>query len=80
MFLAVDVARLMGEEEIRERMAEYRDYIRNIPTISGKLLILPGELENACAAERTANGIPLPSAVYDELQMLAKDWGLSADF
>lgn len=80
MFLAVDVARLMGEEEIRERMAEYRDYIRNIPTISGKPLILPGELENACAAERTANGIPLPSAVYDELQMLAKDWGLSADF
>lgn len=80
MFMAIDVSRLMGEEEIRERMAEYRDYVRSIPTVSGKPLILPGELEAACAADRAANGIPLPDAVYNELQELAEAYGLSKDF
>lgn len=80
MFMAVDVARLMGEEEIHQRMKEYRDYIRSIPTVSGKPLILPGELEAACAADRSANGIPLPDAVYNELQSLAKEYSLSTDF
>ena len=78
MFLAVDVSRLLGEEEIRARMQEYRDYVRSIPTVSGKPLILPGELEAACQAERLETGIPLPETLYRELRGLAEEYGLSA--
>ncbi|HJB53154.1 MAG TPA: Ldh family oxidoreductase [Candidatus Oscillibacter pullicola] len=77
MFLAVDVSRLMGEEEIRRRMTEYRDYIRSIPTVSGKPLVLPGEIEAACMRERLQNGIPLLESLYAELESLAKQYQLS---
>lgn len=77
MLLAVDVSRLMGEEEIRRRMTEYRDYIRSIPTVSGKPLVLPGEIEAARMRERLQNGIPLPESLYAELKSLAKQYQLS---
>lgn len=77
MFFAADLSPLAGREEIRRRMAEYRDYIRGIPTISGKQLLLPGEPEALCAAERLQNGIPVPEALCQELQELAETYRLS---
>ena len=67
----------LSEEEIRRRMTEYRDYIRSIPTVSGKPLVLPGEIEAACMRERLQNGIPLPESLYAELESLAKQYQLS---
>lgn len=77
MFLAVDLSRLLAPEDIRQRMTEYRDYVRSIPTASGKPLILPGELEAACALDRARHGIPLPETVYLELKELAESHALS---
>lgn len=78
MFLAADADRLLGREEIRARMEEYRNYIRSIPTVSGTPLIFPGEIEEACAAERRAHGIPLPEAVYRQLKELGEQYELAA--
>lgn len=77
MFLAVDVSKLMDREEIRERMTEYRDYVRSIPTVSGRPLVLPGEIEAACMEERIRRGIPLPESLYQELRSLAEQYQLS---
>ncbi len=79
MFMAVDITRLIDKEDIRERMAEYRDYVQSIPTVSGKPLILPGEIENANYQERSVHGIPLPESIYQELLGLKKTYGLGAD-
>lgn len=77
MFMVMDLTKLMGEDEIRERMVEYREYVRSIQTVSGHPLILPGELEAASEAKRTAEGIPLPEAVYLELKNLAETYQLN---
>lgn len=77
MFMAVDLSRLMTQEEIRKGMMEYRDYIRSIPTVSGRPLVLPGEIEAACEKERLEKGIPLPDTIYQELRSLAQEHGLS---
>ena len=76
MFLAVDLKQLMGEEEIRDRMTEYRDYIRSIPTVSGKPLILPGELEESCRKERERDGIPMPETLVKEFLEMAERYGV----
>lgn len=77
MFMAVDLSRLLSPEEIRTGMLEYRDYVRSIPTTSGRPLVLPGEIEAACEKERLESGIPLPETLYQELKTLAKEHGLS---
>ncbi|MEG0764986.1 MAG: Ldh family oxidoreductase, partial [Pseudoflavonifractor sp.] len=64
----------------QERMAEYRDYIQSIPTLSATPLTFPGEIEAACKAERLEHGIPVPDAVYRELQDLAKRSGVTMNF
>lgn len=77
MFMAVDLSRLIGKEEIRRGMQEYRDYVRSIPTTSGRPLVLPGEIEAACEKERLEHGIPLPDTLYQELKALVQEHGLS---
>lgn len=77
MLLAIDCGVMLGKEAIRERMAEYRDYIRSIPTTDGKPLCFPGEIEAGVKARRLAEGIPVPDAVYQELKALAQVNGLA---
>ena len=77
MFMAVDLSRLLSKEEIRTRMTEYRNNVRSIPTVSGRPLVLPGEIEAACEKERLEKGIPLPETLYQELKTLAQEHGLS---
>ena len=77
MFMAVDLTKLLSKEEIRTRMTEYRDYIRSIPTVSGRPLVLPGEIEAAFEKERLEKGIPLPETLYQELKTLAQEHSLS---
>ncbi|MEG1720065.1 MAG: Ldh family oxidoreductase [Pseudoflavonifractor sp.] len=80
MLMAIDADAMLGRAEIQERMAEYRDYIQSIPTLSATPLTFPGEIEAACKAERLEHGIPVPDAVYRELQDLAKRSGVTMNF
>jgi len=77
MFLAVDLSSLLSQADIRQRMAEYRDYIRGIPTVSGNPLIFPGELEARCMIERLKSGIPIPETLYQEFNALIETYQLS---
>ena len=78
MFVAMDLASIIDKDEIRQRMFEYREYLRGIPTKSGVPLMLPGEIEEASRIKREREGIPVPKSVYDELVKLAEDYKLSA--
>jgi len=77
LFFAADLSPLLSREEVQRRMAEYRAYIRNIPTATGEPLLLPGELEARCEEERLRDGIPVPEALYLELRALAEEYQLS---
>lgn len=76
MFMALDLTKLIGKEEIRSRMTEYRDYVRNIPTLSGTPLVMPGEPEENCRKERMDKGIPLPESLAQEFQQLSRTYGV----
>ena len=77
MFMAIDISRLISPGDLKARMQEYREYIRSIPTKSGRPLILPGEIEQGLMEERRKNGIPLPETLYEELCSLAERYELS---
>lgn len=79
LFAAMDLSSIIDKDEIRERMLEYRDYLRRVPTKSGQPLLLPGEIEESCRKKREKEGIPLPKAVYDELLALIDEYGLSVN-
>ena len=73
MFIAVDCDAIIGKEELRARIAEYRQYIRSIPVVGdAPPLSFPGEIEENCKRERQKNGIPLPYSIYRELEAYAE--------
>ncbi len=59
---------LMGKEQLKARMQEFFETVRQTPVKedSGEIL-LPGEIEYRTECERKRSGIPLPAAVYEEL-------------
>ena len=73
MFIAVDCDAIIGKEELRARIAEYRQYIRSIPVVGdAPPLSFPGEIEENRKRERQKNGIPLPYSIYRELEAYAE--------
>ena len=76
MFMALDLTKLIGKDEIRARMTEYREYVRSIPTLSGKPLVMPGEPEEACRRDRSLNGIPLPESLVNEFRQMSQTYGI----
>lgn len=77
MFMAVDASCLFDKEETKRRMLEYREYVQSILTISGKPLVLPGELEAISETERKKYGIPMTEVLYQEFENLIKIYELN---
>lgn len=44
--------------------------------LSGKPLILPGELEESCRKERERDGIPMPETLVKEFLEMAERYGV----
>ena len=76
--IAINPLALMSEEELAERMDEFVATIKASPMWDdSREMLLPGELEYRKAQERRETGIPLPPALYDDLNALADELGVT---
>ncbi len=78
MMIALDVSIFMSEEQMKTKIAEYHDYISNIPLTGGrKGMAFPGEMENNNMKKRLVDGIPVPLSTIETLNKLAKELNIS---
>jgi L-2-hydroxycarboxylate dehydrogenase (NAD+) len=79
MMLVINPLCLISQEQLKERMAELFETVRQSPMwdAEGEML-LPGEIEYRKEKERLKTGIPIPEALYDELIQLGKEMELDA--
>ena len=65
---------LMSREVMQERMAEYYKTIKASPMWDDtREMMLPGEIEYRTAQMRQENGIPIPTALYEDLAALGNE-------
>jgi ureidoglycolate dehydrogenase (NAD+) len=58
-FLAIDLAAFLDPQSFRRSLSRLMAGTREQPAMAGERVIVPGDLESACAAERRRAGIPL---------------------
>ena len=77
--LVINPLFLMSQEQMKERMAEFFETVKQSPMWdSDSEMLLPGEIEYRKETERRQGGIPIPPALHDELVQLGKDMKLDA--
>lgn len=75
LMIAIDTSSFMTEDELQARMAQFTQMIKSSPMRDPQdEMLLPGEPEHRSATRR-ARGIPLPTALFDELIQLADELG-----
>jgi LDH2 family malate/lactate/ureidoglycolate dehydrogenase len=68
-FLAIDPNLLRGGEEFGEDLDRMIDMLHATPPVDpGKPVLVAGDPEYATFAERSANGVPLPQSLLDEVR------------
>jgi len=79
LMLVINPLFLMSQEQMKERMAEFFETVKQSPMWDkDSEMLLPGEIEYRKEAERRQMGIPIPPALHDELVQLGKDMKLDA--
>ncbi|HXJ59719.1 MAG TPA: Ldh family oxidoreductase [Verrucomicrobiae bacterium] len=74
---ALRVDRFIPVEAFQQRMAEMIELLRNCPTVPGaERIYVPGEIEDQTAKHRRSAGIPIHSALRQELAALAVELGI----
>ena len=77
LMLVINPSILMSEEQLKERMAEFFETVRQSPMWDkDSEMLLPGEIEFRKEKERRSSGIPIPKPLHDELIQLGKDMDL----
>jgi LDH2 family malate/lactate/ureidoglycolate dehydrogenase len=67
-FLAIDVAAFQPLEEFTARAATYVEQLKAVPPQEGVAeILLPGERAARSAAQRRAEGVPVPDQVWAQL-------------
>ena len=80
LMIALRVDQLVPLEEYARRMDEVIRLIRSTPTVEGvDRVLLPGQREHETAEERSNAGIPLSSALVEELRGLAASVGVAVE-
>lgn len=75
--IAIDISKIITKEVMQARMKEFKDRLKATPMWQdGAEMLLPGEIEYRKEQERRENGIPVPVTTYEELQELAKEFGI----
>jgi LDH2 family malate/lactate/ureidoglycolate dehydrogenase len=79
LMLVINPLFLMSKEQLKERMAEFFQTVKQSPMwdAEGEML-LPGEIEYRKENERRSSGIPIPEPLYKELVQLGEDLGLDS--
>jgi L-2-hydroxycarboxylate dehydrogenase (NAD+) len=76
LMIAINVAAIMGREEMQARMARFAETIKASPMWDEtKEMVLPGEIEHLTALKRKETGVPLPEALFQELVELGMELG-----
>ncbi len=78
-FIAMDISKIISKEQMKERMALFKDRLKATPMWQeGAEMLLPGELEYRKEVERRRDGLPIPVTTYEELAQLAKEYDIKA--
>ncbi len=76
--LAIDLARFGNPASFQRELDRLVTALKALPRAPGvDEILMPGERGNHTLAQRTRDGIPLPPAVVDELQAVAKSLGVT---
>lgn len=79
LMIAINLAAIMGEEEMKSRMADFYQTVKASPMWDEtREMMLPGEIEYRTLLERREKGIPLPAELYRELTALGSEIGVSS--
>lgn len=80
MMLAINLPAFLSREDMKEHMDYYHKYLESAPMIDGAApLCFPGEIEHKCEIRRLEEGIPVPLTTLDQLNILKKEFGVSAE-
>lgn len=78
-FIAMDISKIISKEQMKERMAQFKDQLKATPMWQeGAQMLLPGEIEYHKEQERRQNGLPIPVTTYEELAELKKEYDIQA--
>lgn len=74
LMMVINPLALMSRDDFRHRMDEFFRHVKTIP-VSGEEteILLPGEIEYRIERDRRRYGIPLPAAVYGELERIGNE-------
>jgi ureidoglycolate dehydrogenase (NAD+) len=74
---AIDIGRFVNVEEYKEQVDLLIDRLKELPRAEGfNEILMPGEREELCYAERKAAGIPIPARTLSSLRKVAEDLGV----
>jgi LDH2 family malate/lactate/ureidoglycolate dehydrogenase len=77
LMLVINPLFLMSKEQLKERMAEFFQTVKQSPMWDADSeMLLPGEIEYRKENERRSSGIPIPEPLYTELVQLGRDMNL----
>ncbi|MEF9917895.1 MAG: Ldh family oxidoreductase [Eubacterium sp.] len=75
--IAIDISKIISKNEMKKRMKEYYCTLKATPMLKeGTEMYLPGELEYRKEQERLKDGVPVPVTTIEELEALAKQYGI----
>jgi ureidoglycolate dehydrogenase (NAD+) len=75
--MAIDVGRFIDVGSFRARLQALVEQIRSMPATADSVMV-PGDPEKRTFVERTANGIPIPPAVFESLIEISPDFKAAA--
>ena len=77
--IAIDISKLQPLAEYNERMEQWVQEIKSVPTAQGfDEVFYPGEIEARNDEKNRAEGLSLPQDTLDDLKRIAKETGLEA--
>lgn len=78
VFMALDISKFMPLETFKDNIGVLIGELKGLPKNPGvDEIFMPGEIENKKRAARKAEGIQLSGAVYEELRLLAEQYGVA---
>ena len=76
-FVLLDVSRWMPAEDYYERVDQLLAEVKAVPPAGEAEVLYPGERRYRTFLENSEKGVVLPTAVLEELEMLAREFGVA---
>jgi len=77
--LYVDPKQVDPSQVFNDDMSRYLDWFRQAKTLPGEAILTPGEPERTARAQRSAQGVPLPSETWASIVAAARSVGVKPD-